>query len=76
MTTQNNPNDGFLARLSGPARGALEFAGITTLEKLATYREAEILKLHGIGPKSLPMLRQVLEEAGLTFQPAKPKARR
>lgn len=68
------PESGFLARLGGPARGALEHAGIVTLKKLAKHSEREILALHGMGPKSLPTLRAALEEAGLAFaEPVKKK---
>ena len=64
---QDKPETGFLSLLSAPARRALEHAGITTLTKLSQHSEREILKLHGMGPKSLPTLRQALREAGLTF---------
>jgi DNA-directed RNA polymerase alpha subunit len=57
----------FLARLSSPARNALEHAGIKTLTELSQYSERDILALHGMGPKSLPILRQALSDAGLTF---------
>ncbi|WP_078379841.1 RNA polymerase alpha subunit C-terminal domain-containing protein [Sutcliffiella halmapala] len=59
---------GFLSKLSSPARGALEHEGITTLQKLSEYTEKEILKIHGIGPASLPTLRASLEEEGLSFK--------
>jgi hypothetical protein len=71
---QDKPKSGFLALLSAPARGALEHAGISTLTELSQYSEREILKLHGVGPKSLPALRQALQEAGLTF--AEPEKKR
>lgn len=58
----------FLSQLSNPARSALEYHGITSLELLSAYTEKEILKLHGIGPASLPSLRASLEEAGLSFR--------
>jgi len=61
-------NDNFLSKLSNPARSALESNGINTLEELSKYSEKEILKLHGIGPASLPKLRQSLEEKGLSFR--------
>ncbi|MBM7836811.1 DNA-directed RNA polymerase alpha subunit [Alkalihalobacillus xiaoxiensis] len=57
----------FLALLSAPARRALLHAGITTVERLSTYTEKDILQLHGIGPASLPTLRTCLEEEGLSF---------
>jgi hypothetical protein len=62
------PDDGFLSKLAGPARGALEHEGIITLEKLSQYTEKEILSIHGIGPKSMPTLKEALAEAGLTLR--------
>lgn len=61
------PETGFLATLSAPARGALEDEGIDTVQKLSEYREAEILDLHGVGPASLPALREALDGNGLDF---------
>lgn len=68
MAAQKKPARAFLAQLSNPARSALEHAGITTLAKLARHSEKEILNLHGVGPASLPTLRQVLKDAGLVFR--------
>jgi DNA-directed RNA polymerase alpha subunit len=65
---ENKPKDGFLSRLVAPARRALINEGITTLQKLAEYSEKEVLKLHGMGPGSIPTLRKLLEEAGLSFK--------
>lgn len=58
----------FLSQLSAPARGALEHNGITTLQQLSNFSEKEILKIHGIGPASLPTLRSALKEKGLSFE--------
>ncbi len=69
---EDKPESGFLSLLSAPARGALEHAGISTLTELSRHSEREILKLHGMGPKSLPTLRKALGDAGMTFaQPVK-----
>lgn len=65
---ENKPETGFLSKLGNPARNALEVNGITTLTELAKYSEREILKLHGMGPRSLPTLRQALMDAGLSFK--------
>jgi DNA-directed RNA polymerase alpha subunit len=65
---ENKPKSGFLSKLSAPARNALVFEGIDTLEKLSNYTEKEILKLHGIGPASLPIMRTYLKEEGLSFK--------
>ena len=59
---------GAFSGLSAPARRALENNGITTLPQLATYSEAEILKFHGMGPGSLPKLRELLKQQGLSFK--------
>jgi predicted RecB family nuclease len=64
---QDKPETGFLSLLSAPARGALEHAGIFTLTELSQRSEREILKLHGMGPKSLPVLRKALQDAGMSF---------
>jgi len=65
---ENKPETGFLSLLAAPARRALENAGITTLKKLSGKSKKEILALHGMGPGSIPRLRQALEKSGLTFR--------
>lgn len=59
---------GFPEKLSAPVKRALAVAEITSLETLARYSEAEILDLHGIGPKDLPLLRTALQKADLFFR--------
>jgi predicted RecB family nuclease len=63
------PDTGFLSLLSNPARQALEHEGITTLQKLSSFTEREILRLHGMGPRSMPILRDALQSQGLLFKP-------
>ncbi|MFD5261054.1 RNA polymerase alpha subunit C-terminal domain-containing protein [Bacillus wiedmannii] len=65
---EKKPKTGFLSLLSSPARNALQHHGIHTIEGLSKYSEKEILKLHGMGPASLPKLRKALEESGLSFK--------
>lgn len=65
---ERKPASGFLAALSAPARRALEREGITSVKQLARYSEAEILALHGIGPSSLPKLRQALQSENRDFR--------
>lgn len=62
------PDSGFLHVLSAPARRALERAQIQSLAELSQWSEAEIVKLHGLGPSSLPKLRKALEDAGLGWK--------
>jgi predicted flap endonuclease-1-like 5' DNA nuclease len=54
-------------KLSQPARRALKGAGITRLEQLATISEAELKRLHGMGPKGIRLLREAMSEHGLSF---------
>ncbi|MFD1772427.1 helix-hairpin-helix domain-containing protein [Paenibacillus rhizophilus] len=61
------PQSGFPEKLSKPARRALQGAGYLTLEQLAEAGEAELLKLHGMGPKALDQLRQAMTTKGLHF---------
>ncbi|MBA2938259.1 DNA-binding protein [Paenibacillus sp. CGMCC 1.16610] len=56
-----------LPKLSNPALRALTGAGYHKLEQLSNTTEKEIMKLHGMGPKSLDPLRRALAEKGLTF---------
>ncbi|HEX5839564.1 MAG TPA: RNA polymerase alpha subunit C-terminal domain-containing protein [Anaerolineales bacterium] len=67
--SEDKPESGFLSMLSTPARGALVHAAISTLTELSKHSEKEILNLHGVGPKTLPILRQALSDAGLAFAP-------
>lgn len=53
--------------LSKPALRALHAAGITQLAQLTAHTEAELLRLHGMGPKALGLLRAALAARGLAF---------
>jgi hypothetical protein len=53
--------------LSAPARRALEAAGYTTLERLTTVSERDLLLLHGMGPKGIRVLREALADRKLTL---------
>lgn len=67
---ERKPDTGFLSLLANPARRALEHEGITTLQQLSSYTERDILQLHGMGPRSMPTLREALQSQGLSFKPA------
>ena len=58
-------------KLARPARRALAQAGISRLEQLTGFTEAQIAALHGIGPNALQQLRQALAENGLSFSTRK-----
>ncbi len=64
------PSTDFPAGIGKPAHRALVGAGYTRLEELTTVTAAELLKLHGMGPKALGILRSALEARGLRFADA------
>ena len=72
MTTQqkDKQESDFPVGLSNPARRALALAGYTRLEQLCAATEAEIGKLHGVGPHALAKLRGALAARGLSFRQA------
>jgi hypothetical protein len=60
--------------LAPPARQALAQAGYTRLDQLAGGSEAEIKRLHGMGPRALDQLRRALGARGLSFTDAERKS--
>ncbi|WP_084820347.1 RNA polymerase alpha subunit C-terminal domain-containing protein [Mesobacillus campisalis] len=65
---ENKPKRGSLSKLSSPASNVLVHEGIDTLQELSKFTKKEVLKIHGIGPASLPILRALLEAEGLSFK--------
>jgi hypothetical protein len=55
--------------LAAPARRALARAGATRLEDLARMTEADVARLHGMGPNAMAKLRVALATCGLAFAP-------
>lgn len=53
--------------LSQPARRAFAAAGYTRLEQFAAVTAAEILPLHGVGPKAIRQIERDLALRGLAF---------
>lgn len=66
-TPAEQPSLPWPSTLGQPARRALAGAGYTRLDQLAAIGEAEIARLHGIGPNALKQLRQALAAHGLSF---------
>lgn len=48
-----------------PATGALQQAGYTRLDQLDGVHAAELLALHGVGPRAIRVLREALAERGM-----------
>ncbi|QQM46052.1 hypothetical protein [Streptomyces liliifuscus] len=50
--------------IGGPATRALANVGITTLAQVAELSEAELLAMHGVGPKAVRLLGEALVATG------------
>lgn len=57
-----------LPKIGSPATNALAAIGITRLSQVAAMTKAELLKLHGMGPKAVGILEAALAEKGLAFR--------
>ena len=71
------PDTDFPYSIGRPAGNALKHAGYFKLKQLTKVTEAELLKMHGVGPKAVRILSETLEAQGMSFAKAKdPKVRR
>jgi hypothetical protein len=57
-----------LPRIGAPATRALAGIGVTRLSQLTEHRADELLKLHGMGPRAIAILRQALADQGLSLR--------
>jgi hypothetical protein len=61
----DGPRDNELpAGLAAPARRALAGAGIEKLDQLTKLSEAELRKLHGVGPSAVELLLEAVRKSG------------
>ena len=56
-----------LPKIGQPATRALANAGYTRLEQLTAVTPADLLALHGVGPRAIQLLREALTAQGLHF---------
>ena len=70
MVAENLPETAhdFPRSIGKPAQHALLAAGYHQLKDLASASEKDLLKLHGLGPKALWILRETLAAQGRTFK--------
>lgn len=54
-------------KIGKPAERALANAGIAGMAALSKHREADLLALHGMGPKAMGILKAEMKKAGLSF---------
>ncbi len=58
---------GLPSGIGAPATRALNGAGITKLEQVTKATEAELLRLHGVGPKAIRIIIAALRAEGLSL---------
>jgi hypothetical protein len=61
MKKRATPNHDFPKGLARPAIRALRPAGVTRLARLAAVPEEDLLKLRGMGPEAMSLLRSAME---------------
>jgi len=59
---------GSLPDLPAPAQRALAASGVTSLADVCARSRAELLALHGVGPKAIRVLQEAIDGAGLRWQ--------
>ncbi|TFV65362.1 UNVERIFIED_ORG: DNA-binding protein [Bacillus sp. AZ43] len=59
--------EGFPRAIGRPATGALLAAGYTGLSQLDGVPAADLLRLHGVGPKAIAVLREAMTARGLSL---------
>ncbi|MET9524318.1 hypothetical protein [Streptomyces coeruleorubidus] len=64
----DSPGGDLPTGIGRPATQALRGAGVTTLEQVAQHSRAELLALHGVGPKAVRVLSEALEQRGLALR--------
>ena len=69
MATAPSPGNDLPTSIGKPATRALVGAGVVTLDDVAARSKSELAALHGVGPKALRILADVLAERGQDFAP-------
>lgn len=54
----NQDADSLPKEIGKPAMRALLAAGLQTLQQIESWSDEELLKLHGVGPKAVRILRE------------------
>jgi len=62
------PLESLPVNIGAPARRALAEIGVTTLEQLPDHAAKDLLALHGVGPRAIRILTELLAERGLGFK--------
>ncbi|NOU93276.1 DNA-binding protein [Paenibacillus sp. LMG 31456] len=67
LETRDEPESDLPTGLSKPALRALARAGYIQLDQFSKLAESEVLKLHGMGPKGIDLIRRALAAKGQSF---------
>jgi DNA-directed RNA polymerase alpha subunit len=65
---KNNRNSPPFGKLAKPAQRALANAGITAIDQLKDWTEADLMKLHGFGKNGLEKLKTEMATANVNFK--------
>jgi hypothetical protein len=68
IESPTQPGSDLPASIGKAATRALANAGLTTLDQVATRTRAELLAMHGVGPKAVRILAETLEEKGMSLR--------
>lgn len=69
MTETKQPESDLPKAIGRPATNALHAAGYYRLEQLDGLSAAELLKIHGVGPKAVRVLGDELAARGRSLRP-------
>ena len=58
--TNNEPSVDLPRSIGRPATDALNYIGVTTLSQVDQLSDKELLSIHGVGPKAVRILREVI----------------
>lgn len=58
--------------VASPARRALAAAGVLSVADLARFTEDEVLSWHGVGPRGVVALKELMAERRVSFRPVSP----
>lgn len=67
----NKTSSSDLPNIGAPAKRALLAEGYTTLKQLTKVTEAELLQLHGVGPRAIRILKEAFKAKGWSFEESK-----
>ncbi|WP_438003208.1 DNA-binding protein [Sorangium sp. So ce321] len=62
--TREQPESALPKGIGKPATRALASVGVSRLDQVARWTEAQLLALHGVGPKAVGVIKAALEAQG------------